>query len=267
MTLPNVDNLCHLGMAWGLANELSNQVSGRFATMVATALTTVGAGTITAAGIAGRFTQRGGLQAGSAFTDTTDTAANITAAQPQFLAGQSWIYTYQNNTNAPATITGGTGVTVSGITVVPACTWAEFLVTCTSASVVTMVGMEMGQVAALPFAKFTTQSATAGTLAAGAITGAQFVCLTNTNATPGAQTVRTAAQMIADTPNGLPGLSYMLRITNSGAGTLTLTADGGATVTLTGTMTVATNTWRDFVVTFNTATTATIQGVGVGTMS
>ena len=68
-----------------------------------------------------------------------------------------------------------------------------------------------------------------------------------------------AAQMLADIPGAQVGNSYYFRIINTGAGTLTLTADSGATVTMTGTMTVAQNTWRDFILTFNTAATATVQ--------
>lgn len=120
----------------------------------------------------------------------------------------------------------------------------------------------------MPPAKLVTLNATVGTLPVGAVTGADAVYLVSTNATPGAQTVRTAAQMLADTGTaGYVGLSWEFRITNTGAGTLTLTADAGPTVTLTGTMTVPTNTFRDFVCTFNTATTATIQAVGTGTYS
>jgi hypothetical protein len=266
MALPNGDLLCHVGMPWAQVTELGNQVASRSVGMTATALTTVGAGTITAAGIVGRLVTRSGAQSGSAFTDTTDTATAIIAAQTNVtVATTAWSFIYQNNTNAPATITGGTGVTVSGVTVVPANTWAEFLVSVPTATTVTMVGYEMGRNASLPPAKFTSINVTAGTLAAGVITGAEFVYVLSTNATPGAQTVRTAAQMLADTPNAQVGMSYSLRIANSGAGTLTLTADGGATVTLTGTMTIPTATFRDFIVTFTAAATATIQTVGDGT--
>ncbi len=111
----------------------------------------------------------------------------------------------------------------------------------------------------------TTLNATTGSLPAGAITGSGNVVLITTNATPGAQLVRTAAQMLADMPGGYVGQSWRFRIANSGAGTLTLTADAGATVTLAGTMTVATNTYRDFIGTFTSATTATITAVGSGT--
>lgn len=118
----------------------------------------------------------------------------------------------------------------------------------------------------LPAAQFRTAALSVGTLAAGLITGAEYTVLQNTGATPGAQTVRSAAQMLSEIPGGfIAGLAYTLRIVNTGAGTLTLTADPGATVTLTGTMTVAQNVFRDYIVTFNSATTATIQSVGAGT--
>lgn len=123
----------------------------------------------------------------------------------------------------------------------------------------------------LPEAKFTTSALAAGTLVAGAITGAGLTVLQNTGATPAAQTVRTAAQMIADIAAAtgalaanIVGLSYILRIVNTGAGTLTLTADAGPTVTITGTATVAQNVFRDYIVTFTSATAATIQSVGSG---
>lgn len=110
-----------------------------------TALTTVGAGTITAAGIFGKATNRGGTQT-IAFTDTTDTAANIIALLPSGEGvNYAFQYTYVNNTTWTATITGGTGVTVSGITVVAPNSWARYIVTYTAANTMTMVGVEFGQ--------------------------------------------------------------------------------------------------------------------------
>lgn len=113
-------------------------------TEATTALTTVGAGTITAAGIASKVTLRSGSQSGTPFTDTTGIAADIITAQANAHIGISWEYTYVNNTNAVATLTGGTGVTVSGVTVVPANAWAKYLVTYTAAATITMVGIEQG---------------------------------------------------------------------------------------------------------------------------
>lgn len=110
----------------------------------ATALTTVGAGTITAAGFNGGFTARSGST--TAFTDTTDIAANIIAANASLVnkIGTSFIYTYINNTVAQATLTGGTGVTVSGVTIIPANSWAEYIVTYTATATLTMVGVKQG---------------------------------------------------------------------------------------------------------------------------
>jgi hypothetical protein len=113
-------------------------------------------------------------------------------------------------------------------------------------------------------AQYATMNATTGSLAAGAVTGAKWCYLLTTNATPGVQRVRTAAQMLADIPNGAAGMVWTARVINSGAGTFTLTADAGATVTISGTATVPTNTFRDFMFTLNTATTATAQSVGSG---
>lgn len=108
---------------------------------VITALTTAGAGTITAGGIAGGITTRGGAQSGTPFTDITDIASAIITAQPNAHIGLSWEYTYFNKTDATATITGGTGVTVSGITVIPANGAARYLITYTAAATITMVGI------------------------------------------------------------------------------------------------------------------------------
>jgi predicted RecA/RadA family phage recombinase len=103
------------------------------------------------------------------------------------------------------------------------------------------------------------------TFSAGDITGAAYVNLTSTNAAPGTLTTRTAALMYADIPGASVGFTYRLRITNTGAGTLTVAA--GANVTLSGTMTVLTNTTRDFNVTFTDATHCTITTDGTGTYS
>lgn len=114
-------------------------------------------------------------------------------------------------------------------------------------------------------AKFTSLNvAGPATLAAGVITGAAVVTVLSTNAAPGSLTTRTATQMFADTGNVQPGDSYILKICNSGAGTLTLVAGSGVTLG-SGTYTVPTATCRDFVVTYTTAIALSIQTTGVGT--
>lgn len=115
--------------------------------------------------------------------------------------------------------------------------------------------------------KLNTLNATTGTLAVGVLTGGDNVTLMTTNATPGNQTLPSAAALLAAQGVTAP-FSYNLRIVNTGAGTLTMLADSGATITLgAGTYTVPTNTFRDFVVAFPTATTGTMTTVGVGTWS
>lgn len=118
----------------------------------------------------------------------------------------------------------------------------------------------------LPYAKYTL-NATAGatTAAAGDLTGAAVVSAAYSGVSGAALTTRTATQMFADTPNARVGDRYLLILTNTSAGTTTLTAGTG--VTLTGTMTLATNTVRQFIVTFTSATAITIQSIAVGTIS
>lgn len=230
---------------------------------VNTALTTVGAGTITAIGLAGGTTTRGGAQSATAFTDTTASADGIITRIDNASVGRSFEYTYVNATDGAATITGGSGVTVSINTVVPANTWARYLVTYTAASTLTMVGIASGPNAALPVSKFTSIAAANGTLSAGDMEGAAWCTLASSGAT--AMTTRTAVQLIAGIPNAQVGSSYLLWVFNSNAGTLTLT--GGVGVTITGTATIATAITRLYNVKVATATTITMQNCGAGVAS
>jgi hypothetical protein len=120
--------------------------SGSTSTVI-TAISTVGAGTLTAASIVGKIINRLGTQI-AAFTDTTDTATAILALLPSAaqVIGESFIVRYENNTVFPATITGGTGVTVSGPATLPANSWAEYLLTFTAITVptITLIGFEQG---------------------------------------------------------------------------------------------------------------------------
>jgi len=228
---------------------------------VLTPLATVGAGTLTGAIILTRGTLRTGPT--TAFTDTTDTAANIQAAWTTGQVGAAFDYTYINQTAFAATIAAGSGVTLAGPIVVAPNSTTVFRVVWTGAGAVTMTALQTSSNVNLPNCKLSTLNATAGVLPAGAITGANEVYLSSTNATPGAQTTRTAAQMLADTPNAAVGFTWTVRIINTGAGTFTLTADGS--VTLTGHAAILTNTWVDYICTFLTATTASITSIGAGT--
>jgi hypothetical protein len=112
------------------------------------------------------------------------------------------------------------------------------------------------------YVKNTTVGAT--TAAAGDMTGARYVQAEYSAVGAANLTTRTAAQIIADGFLQI-GDSYVLEITNTSGGTTTLTAGTG--VTLTGTMTMATNTTRRFNVKVTGAATVTIQSTGVGTIS
>lgn len=114
------------------------------------AINTVGAGTLTAAAMAGGLIVRGGSQSATPFTDTTDTAANIIAASLALIGktGGSFLFEYSNTTNAVATIAGsvsGGTVTMAGVTTVPPNTIAQFLVRSTGATEVTITGTGVTQ--------------------------------------------------------------------------------------------------------------------------
>ena len=215
---------------------------------IVTALTTVGAGTITAAGIAGGVTTRTGAVA--AFIDTTDTATAIIAAQPNAHIGLSWEYTYRNNTVAPATLAGGSGVTVSGITIIPANGNVKYLVTYTAATTITMVAVSTGSfsVDATDTTKqiaFRASGATTGTTAyITAVNAADAVytlpAATGTFAALNAVQTWTAAQTFTNSDLKLLGSSTGVQTFTSANGgsssfTTTIPAVTGVLATTTGT--------------------------------
>lgn len=232
---------------------------------VNTAISTVGAGTLTAAGIVGGLITRSGSTA--AYTDTTATAAQIVAAIGVTRAGATFRFTIKNTVAFAETLAGGTGITLSGLTVVPPLSVANFLVTVTSVSAVAIVGIDTQPLCNLPATQFTTIATdTTITAAAGALTGASHVVYQTTAAGAGgiALTTRTAAEMFGDIPNCQIGTSFLLTLVSQGGGTVTLTA--GSNVTITGTATVATKTTRTFVCTFTSAAAITMQSVSKGSI-
>ncbi len=237
------------------------------ATQVVTALNTVGAGTITAAGIVGGITSRGGAQSAAAFTDTTATAALIIAALVNANIGDSFRWTYQNNTDAAATLAGGVGVTLSGITVVPKASQATFLVTYTAAGAVSIVGIGSGDITVpgTQAAVATADDGTTQTLTAAMISGANEVYHRTVGGTTPTLTMPLGSAMDTALPNMKIGQSYKLRVINTNSGTATVATNTGWTMT--GTLTLATSTWRDFVVTKTAAATYTAVAVGTGTES
>lgn len=214
--------------------------------------------TIAAAQIVGGVYTRSGATA--AVTATTDTAAAIITALGARV-GQTFNFQYTNNNTAAGavTIAGGTGVTMSGAALVPIGYTATFVGTVVTSTTVTLTNVDVKPTQTFPATQFTSVSTGNGTAAAGALEGGQFTVYATSGAT--ALTTRTAAQMI--TQAGLAvGQSYILRVYNTNAGTLTLT--GGTNVTITGTATIATAVFRDYVVTVTGAAAITFQNIGSG---
>lgn len=101
--------------------------------------------------------------------------------------------------------------------------------------------------------------------------GAVGVTLAMTGALTAGETATTdtAASIIAAIPQAqrYVGFTYSLTVLNESSGNFAWTLAAGAGVTITGTETVADNTWREFLVTIASATTVTMQSVGTGTNS
>ncbi len=114
---------------------------------------------------------------------------------------------------------------------------------------------------------------TAFTAAGSQISGAAqvFFNLTGTLAAGQALTLPTVANLIASLPSVVQqnpvGMTWQLRVINSSSGAFAWTVTTNTGWTLSGTQSVAQNTFRDLVVTITSATTATIQSVGTGTQS
>jgi hypothetical protein len=109
---------------------------------VNTPITTVGAGTLNAATVVGGVITRSGPTA--AYTDTTDTAANIIAALPNPSLGQSWELTLVNTTAFAETLAAGAGVTIAGLAgPIPANSSARALCTYSGAGAVTVALIEI----------------------------------------------------------------------------------------------------------------------------
>lgn len=119
----------------------------------------------------------------------------------------------------------------------------------------------------------TTDSGATQTLTTAMIISAlgQKMFHTSSGGTTATLTTPTAAQIIAAlapaggwNANNNAGSSYILRLSNNNSGTNTLA--GGTGVTITGTATQATATWREYLVQVTSATTVSFTNVGAGTI-
>lgn len=123
----------------GLTNTngiLAVAIPGRGAKV---AISTAGNGTLTAAGIVGGLIMRTGPT--GAYSDTTDTAANIIAALDDPAVGDSWEFSLVNGVAFADTIVAGVGVTLAGTTAVTASLVRRFHVEVTGAATVTITGI------------------------------------------------------------------------------------------------------------------------------
>lgn len=230
-----------------------------------TALNTVGNGTITAAGIVGTVTARGGAQSGSAFTDTTDTAALIIAAMPAGAqTNASFLWRYQNTTNANATIAAGSGVTLSGNSIVPSLMWSEYLVVKTSGSTVSITFVDAGELSPLPVSKVSTETSFS-TLSVSGLTGAQYNSVTLPN-NFSLGVFPTATDLIAATPNARIGMSFQVQIRNVSAITAQLSGLTGNTLAGTSPTLIQANTARTYNVAFPSLSSTQITGIASTTL-
>jgi hypothetical protein len=112
-------------------------------------------------------------------------------------------------------------------------------------------------------AKYSTAAGQSALLTGAQVAGAEVVVYDNTGTTPGNLQMPTAANLVAAIPNAQVGFAYLLKIRNSSgsANTATITTNTG--ITLAGTMTIAQNVTRDFVVTLTSLTAVTVQSVGI----
>lgn len=108
----------------------------------------------------------------------------------------------------------------------------------------------------------TADNGTTQTLKASAVSGAANVYHTSTGGSTPSLTLPLAADVIAANPGLAVGGSMRLRVINSNSGTATIVTNTGWT--LSGTLTLATATWRDFIVTRTGEDTLTAVAVGAG---
>ena len=249
--------------------------------IVATALATVGAGAITAAGLVGGQITRSGTQT-AAFADTLPLAsATITALPGTTAIGQSWLVEFVNNTIWPSTITTNTGWTVSGTVIVPAGCTGTFLCSVASGTTLTCQGMGVApNLAPVPPVLFTTYTAATGTAGASILSGGELVvCTVSAQTAAVAITTRTAAQMVTDTPQlgyvGGPFATYVLRIINQNflvtapGAPVSLVAASGVTVSSpqsASTAFINQGCWADFQVTYSALSTMTMVQIAGGNL-
>lgn len=106
---------------------------------------------------------------------------------------------------------------------------------------------------------------TTQTLTPAMLVGGSNVFHTSAGGTTPTLTLPTAAAYLAANPGFAVGKSSRIRLINNNSGTATIATNTGWT--LSGTMTIAAASWRDFIVTQTVAGALTLTSVGTGTNS
>ena len=225
-----------------------------------TSISTVGNGVLTAEALVSTLVNRSGPT--GAFTDTTDTVANLIAAGA--VAGSSF-YTYIKNFTAFSdTLAAGTGVTIAPATsIIPANSIAEYLVA------ISADGLSATFTHTLT-STINTQPPEASvalvTVGAGVITGAGIA--TKLTARGGTQiaaftdTTDTAVAIIAAMPNVRVGTSWEYTYRNDTIFPATLAA--GVGVTLSGANVAQARSYVRYLVTYSAAGAITMEAIAQG---
>lgn len=233
-------------------------------TQLGGAVSGAGATTLLAPALLSKYIVRTGATAN--FTDTTDTAAQVVLQWPdqdRVPTGSQFDLTYSNATGFVATIAGGTGVTISGISSVPAGSWVKYRASFPTGTTVLMESISAGSAIAgfvkPPLLTSTQSSATAITITAQNIVGEFFLRAGGGGAVN--DTLDTATAIIALIPGARVGQSWRWQVLNSGAGVSTILV--GAGITLAGTTTITNGTLREYEVRITNVTTPAITVTGL----
>lgn len=116
---------------------------------------------------------------------------------------------------------------------------------------------------ALPDAQYSTAALQSAQMTGAEVAGAKVVAFENTGVTPANLQMPLATAIVAAMPGAQVGQSYLLKIRNSSSGANTATITTATGITLHGTMTIAQNVTRDFLVVLTTLTAVDVYSLGV----
>ena len=161
-------------------------------------------------------------------------------------------------------------IPLTGVEQVPADTQLAAGLNPQSEAVTTLQLVQAQDYLGTPQDQFATATNTTGFTATTAqVVGAKLtvLSLTGTLGAGAALTTPTATAILAALPNAAIGRTYTLRFINNSSANFAWTITAGTGVTVTGTATVAQNTFREYAVTVTAVGTpaVTLQNIGAGT--